>query len=230
MLVSADAVEDSICRLAQLARATGIHLIVATQRPSVDVVTGLIKANLPARIAFAVASQMDSRVILDSPGAETLLGRGDGLYMAPDNLRLVRMQGAWVSDDELRRIIQWWRAQAETLAWSPADVPDSVRWDALDRMVQPRLWVDPEQDLGDKAGETDELLDEAIDLVRREQRASVSMLQRHFRIGYTRAARIVDAMDERGVIGPPTGSSKPRDVLLPPAEEVDSDDVMAREA
>ncbi|MGC9359544.1 MAG: DNA translocase FtsK, partial [Anaerolineae bacterium] len=138
MLVSADAVEDSICRLAQLARATGIHLIVATQRPSVDVVTGLIKANLSARIAFAVASQTDSRVILDSPGAETLLGSGDGLYMAPDNVRLVRMQGAWVSDDELRRIIGWWQEQAEALDWSPADVPDGARWDASDRMVQPR--------------------------------------------------------------------------------------------
>lgn len=218
MLVSPDAVEDSICRLAQLARATGIHLIVATQRPSVDVVTGLIKANLPARIAFAVASQTDSRVILDSPGAEALLGRGDGLYLAPDSVRLLRMQGCWVSDDELRRLIGWWRAQAEALQWSPADVPDSARWDPSDRMVQPRLWVDPEEDL-DGDDEADELLEEAIELVRREQRASVSMLQRHFRIGYTRAARIVDAMDERGIIGPPTGSSKPRDVLLPVPEE-----------
>jgi len=230
MLVSADAVEDSICRLAQLARATGIHLVVATQRPSVDVVTGLIKANLPARIAFAVASQTDSRVILDSPGADALLGCGDGLYMAPDNVRLIRMQGAWVSDGELRRIIAWWQEQAEALDWSPADVPDSARWDASDRMVQPRLWVDPEQDLDTEDEETDELLEEAIELVREEQRASISMLQRHFRIGYTRAARIVDTMDERGVIGPPTGSSKPRDVLLSPPDEDDGSNVLSKGA
>ena len=222
MLVSADAVEASICRLAQLARATGIHLIVATQRPSVDVVTGLIKANLPARIAFAVASQTDSRVILDSPGAESLLGRGDGLYMAPDSVRLMRMQGCWVSDEELRRLIVWWQEQAQALHWSPADTPDSARWDASDRVVQPRLWVDPADDLPGDDDEDDDLLGEAIDLVCREQRASVSMLQRHFRIGYTRAARLVDALDEYGVIGPPTGSSKPRDVLLPsPDEPVD---------
>ena len=219
MLVSADAVEASICRLAQLARATGIHLIVATQRPSVDVVTGLIKANLPARIAFAVTSQTDSRVILDSPGAESLLGRGDGLYMAPDSVRLMRMQGCWVSDQELRRLIAWWQAQADALHWSPADAPDSARWDASDRAVQPRLWVDPEDNLPGDDDETDDLLEDAIELVRREQRASVSMLQRHFRIGYTRAARLVDDLDERGVIGPPTGSSKPRDVLLPAPDE-----------
>jgi DNA segregation ATPase FtsK/SpoIIIE, S-DNA-T family len=203
---------------------------VATQRPSVDVVTGLIKANLPARIAFAVASQTDSRVILDSPGAEALLGSGDGLYMAPDSIRLARMQGAWVSDEELSRIICWWQDQAEALHWSPADVPDSARWDASDRMVQPRLWVDPEQDPEFSGDETDELLDEAIELVREEQRASISMLQRHFRIGYTRAARIVDMMDERGVIGPPTGSSRPRDVLLRRSEEGSLNDAVSKGA
>jgi DNA segregation ATPase FtsK/SpoIIIE, S-DNA-T family len=216
MMVSPDEVERLVCRIAQLSRATGIHLVIATQRPSVDVVTGLIKANFPARLSFLVSSQVDSRVILDTPGAEKLLGQGDGLYMAPDSPKLARIQGCWVSDGELEAIAEHWRSQAP-----------------IRPMVEPREPVDPHKAIqrplwpGAKAeipveedSDEDPLLQEAIELVRREQRASVSFLQRGLRIGYTRASRLIDTLDERGIIGPATGTSKARDVLLP---ESDSD-------
>jgi len=218
MMVAPDEVERSICRIAQMARATGIHLVIATQRPSVDVVTGLIKANFPARIAFAVTSQVDSRVILDTPGAEKLLGRGDALYMAPDSPKLERIQACWVSDAELERLIDFWKDQA-------LDRPAyDVRLEPLPTSgVQKPLWPDIGTSQADEEDE-DPLLQEAIQIVRTEQRASISYLQRKLRIGYTRAARLVDLLEARGIIGPATGSSKAREVLLDADEEPDGQD------
>ncbi len=225
MMIAPDETERTITRLAQLARATGIHLVIATQRPSVDVVTGLIKANFPARIAFAVASNTDSRVILDQPGAERLLGRGDMLFQAPDAAAPVRLQGVFVSDGEIQRLVDYWRQQAgQTSAYAvPAgsEIPGAPV-DAIPRGV-PLKQVPMFEDMTPQE-KADPLLDEAIDLVRREGRASVSMLQRKFRIGYTRAARLVDAMQDKGIVGPPEGGTGVRQVLdygpaAPPKEE-----------
>lgn len=192
MMVASSEVEDAITRLAQMARAAGIHLIIATQRPSVDVITGIIKANIPSRIAFAVSSAVDSRTILDMGGAERLLGRGDMLYLPAGASKPVRVQGAFVSDHEVERIInsviEQQKAQYEE-AMIPTDEP-----------------------IVDVMDETDDLYDDAVQLVLEMQTASVSLLQRRFRIGYSRAARIVDQMEQRGVVGPPEGS-KPRQVL-----------------
>ncbi|MFH1085769.1 MAG: DNA translocase FtsK, partial [Chloroflexota bacterium] len=215
MMVAPEEVERSICRIAQLARATGIHLVVATQRPSVDVVTGLIKANFPARISFAVSSNVDSRVILDTPGADKLLGRGDGLYMAPDSAQLLRVQGCWVSDGELTSLVTAWRAQvgAQVGAQRGATVmsPGGL---SEPTAVQSPLWPDLSAPKAD-ARDEDPLLHEAIALVMEQQRASVSFLQRRLRIGYTRAARLVDLLEARGIVGPATGTSKLRDVIAP---------------
>jgi len=216
MMVAPEEVERLLCRIAQMARATGIHLVVATQRPSVDVVTGLIKANFPARIAFAVSSQIDSRVILDTPGAEKLLGRGDALFMAPDSPKLMRMQGCYVSDAELNRLVTFWQGQAaqagaRVVSLDGAEVAGAP-------LVQQALWPDmapkPEED---EDGE-DPLLKEAIALVTKERRASVSFLQRHLRIGYTRSARLVDILEAKGIVGPATSASKVRDVLVAPPD------------
>ena len=206
MMIAPDETEKTITRLAQLARATGIHLILATQRPSVDVVTGLIKANFPARIAFAVASNTDSRVILDQPGAERLLGRGDMLYQAPDAPAAARLQGVFVSDQEIHNLVEYWRNQAGTaspyaVAGTPADaIPSNIP------LKQTELW-----DEGKKDG--DPLFDEAVEIVRKEGRASVSMLQRRLRIGYTRASRIVDTMEDKKIVGPPEGATQMRPIL-----------------
>jgi S-DNA-T family DNA segregation ATPase FtsK/SpoIIIE len=209
MMVAADDVERLVCRIAQLSRATGIHLVIATQRPSVDVVTGLIKANFPARVAFLVSSQVDSRVILDAPGAEKLLGRGDALYMAPDSPKLMRIQGCFVSDDEINRLVSSWRGQAMPSARPPAaDGEDAER---SGPPLQPMLWPDVKAEQMQE--DQDPLLPQAIALVRDEGRASVSFLQRRLRIGYTRAARLIDLLEERGIIGEATGSSRPRDVI-----------------
>ena len=218
MMIAPNETESSITRLAQLARATGIHMILATQRPSVDVVTGLIKANFPARIAFAVASGVDSRVILDQPGAERLLGRGDMLYQAPDAPAPVRLQGVFVSDHEIQKLVEYWKTQAA--ASSPYAV-SGAPVDALPENVplkQKPLWEEEETTDGDP------LLNDAIDIIRREGRASVSMLQRRMRIGYTRAARLMDVMEERGIVGPPEGNTQVRQVLnygpaAPPKED-----------
>ena len=220
MMLAPQETEQSVTRLAQLARATGIHLILATQRPSVNVVTGLIKANFPARIAFAVASNVDSRVILDQTGAERLLGRGDLLFQAPDASSPVRLQGVYVSDNEIQRLVDSWRLEAmkqTTLRTSPATDMDV----SLPRGVplkQGPLWEDM------KPSDNDPLLDEAIDLVRREGRASITMLQRHMRIGYSRSARLIDAMEEKKIIGPTQAPSQLRDILdygptAPPPED-----------
>jgi S-DNA-T family DNA segregation ATPase FtsK/SpoIIIE len=208
MMIAPDETERTITRLAQLARATGIHMILATQRPSVDVVTGLIKANFPARIAFAVASNTDSRVILDQPGAERLLGRGDMLYQAPDAPAPLRLQGVFVSDHEIQKLVDFWHKQvggASPYAVA-GDVPAGAVPEGVPLKQQP-LWEGMEEREGDP------LLSEAIDIVRREGRASVSMLQRRLRIGYTRSARLVDQMEDKGIVGPPEGATQVRQVL-----------------
>jgi S-DNA-T family DNA segregation ATPase FtsK/SpoIIIE len=210
MMLAPDETERLITRMAQLARATGIHLVIATQRPSVDVVTGLIKANFPARIAFAVASSVDSRVILDQPGAERLLGRGDMLFQSPEAGSPVRMQGSFVSEPELARLIRFWKNAAmggdEThpmtsspTATLPLDSP----------LEQVPLWE--ELDVEDEP--QDALFNEAVGVVRGMRRASISLLQRRLRIGYTRAARLIDYMEEIGIIGPAQSGSQPREVL-----------------
>src|SRR5712691_11867164 len=195
MMTAPDEVERIICRLAQLARATGIHLVVATQRPSVDVVTGLIKANLPARIAFAVSSQVDSRTILDGVGAEKLLGRGDALYAPSDSAKQIRLQGTFVSDKEISNLVGFWRHQV------PAGVKEEV---SLNDLVQAAIEED----------ENDELLAEAREIVMASDRASTSLLQRKLRIGYNRAARLMDLLEDDGVVGPPEGNSRAREVLV----------------
>jgi S-DNA-T family DNA segregation ATPase FtsK/SpoIIIE len=218
MMIAPDETERTITRLAQLARATGIHMILATQRPSVDVVTGLIKANFPARVAFAVASGVDSRVILDQPGAERLLGRGDMLFQAPDAASPARLQGVFVSDFEIQKLVEFWRSQ--TTPATPYAAPGAPV-DAVPEHVplkQKPLWEDMEPTDGDP------LLSEAIDLVRRAGHASVSMLQRRMRIGYTRASRLVDVMEERGIVSPPEANNQVRQILdygpaAPPADD-----------
>jgi len=220
MMLSPDETERTVTRLAQLARATGIHLVIATQRPSVDVVTGLIKANFPARIAFAVASGVDSRVILDQPGAERLLGRGDMLFQAPDAAEPVRLQGVFVSDGEIQRLVSYWQGFSGTLQPAPTAAGGVV--DALPAGVplkQIPLWEEMQAE-----EDADPLLKEAIDLSRRQGRSSISMLQRRLRIGYTRAARLVETMEERGIVGPPDPSTGTREILdygpaAPPVDE-----------
>ncbi|MCI0348951.1 MAG: DNA translocase FtsK, partial [Acidobacteriales bacterium] len=257
MMLAPEETERTITRIAALARATGIHLVIATQRPSVDIITGLIKANFPARIAFAVAGGVDSRVILDQPGAERLLGRGDMLYMSGDSPAPVRLQGVFVSDMEINNIVRYWKMQALqqpepkpislTPSYKPADnllevkprgerVAQQAFWDRND--VPPPSVVrspaaavsrddDDENDddsplhlttdelLGDiEDGAEDELYEKAVEMVRRLDKASISLLQRRLRIGYTRAARLIDVMEARGIVGPARdGSSKPREVL-----------------
>jgi S-DNA-T family DNA segregation ATPase FtsK/SpoIIIE len=201
MMLAPDEVERYVCRIAQMARATGIHLVIATQRPSVDVVTGLIKANFPTRIAFAVTSQVDSRVILDTAGAERLLGRGDMLYMATDSPKLVRLQGCFVSDIELRNLVNYWKASVSTSIQAANDKVQAEE-------VQTRL---PWADIMEEANK-DDLLEEAIKLVVESGRVSTSLLQRRLGIGYPRASRLMDQLEEEGVIGPAEGS-KPREVL-----------------
>ena len=201
MMVAPDEVERSICRIAQMARATGIHAVIATQRPSVDVVTGLIKANFPARISFAVTSQTDSRVIIDSGGAEKLLGRGDMLFMSPDSSKLVRLQGCYVSDKELAALVRYWKGVR--IAQEPA-LPQEV--------VQQQMWAEIEA-AEEQANQEDDLLPKAIAIVQEHERASISMLQRRLRIGYSRAARLIDIMEKQGIIGPAPGGSGTREVL-----------------
>ncbi|MBN1993438.1 MAG: DNA translocase FtsK [Anaerolineae bacterium] len=201
MMLAPDEVERHICRIAQMARATGIHLVIATQRPSVDVVTGLIKANFPTRLAFAVTSQIDSRVILDSPGAEKLLGRGDMLYMATDSPKLARLQGCFVSDAEIRNLVKYWQAAGGTSS-------QAVGSRGQVEETQTKL---PWADIMAEANK-DDMLEEAIKLVVESGRVSTSLLQRRLGIGYPRASRLIDQLEEEGVIGPAEGS-RPREVL-----------------
>lgn len=194
MMVAAAEVEDAICRLAQMARAAGMYLIIATQRPSVDVITGLIKANVPSRISFAVSSQVDSRTILDMGGAERLIGKGDMLYYPIGASKPVRAQGAWISDKEVEALVEFWKKQGEP-KYEEAVQEETVDFNLLSEHDE------------------DELLEDAIRLVVENGQASISMLQRRFRIGYSRAARLIDVMEVRGIVGSHQGS-KPREVLI----------------
>ncbi len=197
MMVSSADVEASIARLAQMARAVGIHLIVATQRPSVDVLTGTIKANFPCRISYATATRHDSRTILDQVGAERLLGRGDMLFMPPGTSRVLRLHGALVSEQETAALVRWLKKRG---------APE----------LDPKVLADPEEKRGSAAGGDgdDDMFDVAARLVVAERQASASFLQRRLRVGFSRAARLIDIMEREGLLGPPQGS-KPREVLVP---------------
>jgi S-DNA-T family DNA segregation ATPase FtsK/SpoIIIE len=199
MLFAPAEVEDTVCRIAQMARATGIHLVLATQRPSVDVLTGLIKANIPCRISFAVSSMTDSRVILDTPGAERLLGRGDMLYIPTDQSKPTRIQGPFISDQEVNRLVQFLKEQGE------------VSYD--EKIVTRPIPVSGSSSVLVNGKERDELFDEAAKLVIEAQKASASFLQRRLRLGYARAARILDQLEAAGIVGQPAGS-KSREVLV----------------
>ena len=203
MILAPAEIETSIARLAQLARAAGIHLIIATQRPSVNVITGVIKANLPSRIAFQVASQVDSRTILDTKGAETLIGRGDMLFSPPGTSRLVRAQGAYVGDEEVHDIVEFLKRNG------PPQYAHAVQ-QQIDR-ASSEDEEEEEADDGD-AGSDEELYSRALDVLKSTRRASTSMLQRRLRIGYNRAARIMEMMEEKGIVGPENGSS-PREII-----------------
>jgi S-DNA-T family DNA segregation ATPase FtsK/SpoIIIE len=191
-------VEDAIMRLAQMARAAGIHLIVATQRPSVDVITGLIKANLPARISFQVSSKTDSRTILDANGAENLLGMGDMLFLPPGTSHLIRVHGCFVSEAEIKRVVDFVKKQAkpnyELLAQRVKEVAEAA-------------------ETSNEESERDELYDRAVELVQMNGQASTSFLQRRLRVGYNRAARMIEMMEEDGIVAPADGA-KPREVLV----------------
>jgi len=199
MMSAPDQTEHNLVRLAQMARATGIHLVVATQRPSTDVVTGLIKANFPARLAFAVASGVDSRVILDVAGAETLLGRGDMLFLNPEVGNPIRAQGLIVTDQEIERVIAHWQKMTPEKDVKPP-------WEAMLSEVEAE-------------GSDEVLVEQAITLLKKEQRASASLLQRRLRVGYPRAARLLDQLEEMGVVGPSTGGGRDREVLVEPDED-----------
>jgi len=203
MMVDTNGVEESITRLAQMARAVGIHLILATQRPSVDVITGLIKANFPARISFRVASKVDSRTILDTNGSESLLGRGDMLYLPAGSSRLHRIHGPYVTETEITTVCDFWREQAKAIY--------------NEELLKPPKDENASSGAGAGASDTgddvdDDLYQDAVRVVLEAGRASTSTLQRRLRVGYGRAARLIDLMEKDGIVGPPDGS-KPREVL-----------------
>jgi S-DNA-T family DNA segregation ATPase FtsK/SpoIIIE len=202
MMVSSREVEDALTRIAQMARAAGIHLIVATQRPSVDVLTGVIKANFPARLSFQVTSKIDSRTILDANGAEQLLGRGDMLFLAPGTSKPQRVQSAYVSEEEINRLVDTWKSL------------EQPHYD--DHFLDP---VDEHTAVDEQ--EYDEKYDEAVALVAATGQASISMIQRRLRVGYNRAARMIEIMEREGVVGPADGV-KPRDVLVRKAYDTDA--------
>jgi DNA segregation ATPase FtsK/SpoIIIE, S-DNA-T family len=212
MMVAGREVEEAIVRIAQMARAVGIHLVIATQRPSVDVITGVIKANVPSRLAFSVASQTDSRVILDGAGAEKLIGMGDMLVVTAKEPRPQRIQGAWVAEEEIHQVVDWVRRQRE------AEYKDR---EVLEAAAEAAAASAVEED-----DEDDELVRQATELVVRSQLGSTSMLQRKLRIGFARAGRVMDILENRGVVGPSVGS-KARDVLM---TETELDDALAAES
>jgi S-DNA-T family DNA segregation ATPase FtsK/SpoIIIE len=199
MMLAPDEVEKTICRIAQMARATGIHLVMATQRPSVDVVTGLIKANFPARISFATVSQTDSRVILDMPGAETLLGNGDMLYLAADAGYPVRVQGSFVSEEEVEQVVSFWHDQVGMLE-------EEAPWE---RMMRP----EERDSIIDEHNVDEDILQQAIAVVQEAGSASASLLQRRLRIGHPRAARLIQVMEEMGIVGPQEAAGRTRRVI-----------------
>ena len=234
MMNASDETESAIVRLAQKARAIGIHLVVATQRPSADVITGVIKANFPTRISFTVASSVDSRVILDTSGAETLLGKGDLLYLHPEVGHPVRAQGVMVSDHEIRKVIAWWQKQEQQESTARLDLGlDTVKTpittgledpepDATDEVPWEKEVQSQDQDNGDEA-----LIKQATELVRVKRRASASYLQRHLRLGYPRAAWLIEELESRGVLGPPAGSRREREILLPePGDEDETEEMV----
>jgi S-DNA-T family DNA segregation ATPase FtsK/SpoIIIE len=202
MMLERANVEECITRLAQMARAVGMHLVLATQRPSVDVITGLIKANFPSRISFRVATRVDSRTVLDSMGAEHLLGKGDMLFLPPGSSRLTRVHGAFVTEAETNRVVDFWKEQA------------TPEYDQTFLMAPPSD-EDEEEDGEAFDGDEDPMYQDAVRVVLEMGKASTSTLQRRLRLGYGRAARILDMMQREGIIGPPDGS-KPREVLKPP--------------
>jgi S-DNA-T family DNA segregation ATPase FtsK/SpoIIIE len=206
MMVVGKTAEQLIARIAQKARAAGIHMLLATQRPSVDVITGLIKANISSRVAFQVASKMDSRVILDQGGAEQLLGKGDMLYLAPGTSIPQRVHGAFVGDDEVKRVADDWRQRGK------ADYLEEVTKEEGAVAGMPGIASD------DDDAEKDELYDEAVAFVAQSRRASISAVQRRLRIGYNRAARMIETMEETGVLSP-MASNGNREVLIPPPPE-----------
>jgi S-DNA-T family DNA segregation ATPase FtsK/SpoIIIE len=215
MMVDTNNVEESITRLAQMARAVGIHLILATQRPSVDVITGLIKANFPARISFRVASKVDSRTILDSNGSESLLGKGDMLYLPAGSARLHRIHGPLVSEDEIVAVCDFWRQQAEAkynerLLEAPKDDDGNATGNGKKAGSSSRTNVD--EDPATSEGIDDDLYQDAVRVCCEMGRASTSTLQRRLRIGYGRAAHLIDLMEKDGIVGPPDGT-RPREVL-----------------
>jgi S-DNA-T family DNA segregation ATPase FtsK/SpoIIIE len=209
MLADGAEIENCVARLAQLSRAVGIHMILSTQRPSVNVITGTIKANFPARIAFQVAQKVDSRTILDTVGADKLLGRGDMLYLPPGSSKLIRAQGSLTSDEEINRITEFIKQQG---------TPDYV--EEIKEKLEKKAVVGAVDD----GSEDDDMLEQAIQIIRETKRASTSSLQRRLRIGYTRAARMMDILEERGIIGPPRGSD-PREILIDLDGEIPNNDV-----
>jgi S-DNA-T family DNA segregation ATPase FtsK/SpoIIIE len=209
MMLAPEETEKSVTRLAQLARATGIHLIISTQRPSVDVVTGIIKANFPARVAFMVASGTDSRVILDKPGAEALLGRGDMLYQAPDAPAPVRLQGVYVSDSEIQRLVDSWRLISANRRAEGAPELLNATFDVIPSGTPLRQT----SFFGEDPRSGDPMLQKAADVVRKEGKASISMLQRKLQVGYNRAARLIDTLEEQKIIGPQQPGLQVREVL-----------------
>ena len=210
MLVAAKEVEDSICRVAQMGRAAGMHLVIATQRPSADVITGLMKANIPSRIAFAVASSMESRIILDNPGAEKLVGKGDMLYAPLGEGKPRRVQGCFITAEEIERVVDFVKEKGET-AYSE----DVMR--QIEQVVQDKDKKSAPAEAASGSDDGDELLPAAVEVVLETGQASVSMLQRRLKLGYSRAARLVDQMEERGIVGPFEGS-KPRQLLIDKAK------------
>ena len=201
MMLERAGVEESVTRLAQMARAVGMHLVLATQRPSVDVITGLIKANFPARISFRVATRVDSRTILDVMGAEHLLGKGDMLFLPPGSARLIRVHGSFVTEDETQKVVEFWKQQAE---------PD---YDQSFLIAPPSDDIDEPAEVFD--GDEDPLYQDAVRVILEVGKASTSVLQRRLKLGYGRAARILDMMQREGIVGPPDGP-KPREVLKRP--------------
>ena len=212
MMVAAKEVEDSILRITQKARAAGIHLIVATQRPSTEVITGLIKANIPSRIAFAVGSGIDSRTILDQVGAEKLLGKGDMFFLPIGMNSPIRIQGSFITDDEIKKIID------HTVAQQKACYSDTFLNLEVEKPVE-EVEVDTSN-----ANDEESLYDEIVNFVIKTQKASASLLQRKLKIGYNKAATMIDMLEENGIIGPPTGNSKPREVLVQFSEDMEGEE------
>jgi len=210
MLVAAKEVEESICRIAQMGRAAGIHLVIATQRPSADVITGLMKANIPSRIAFAVASAMESRIILDTQGAEKLVGKGDMLYAPLGQGKPKRVQGCFISDEEVQRVVDF--IAKDSTANYDSSVIAQIEENSKQSGKQSSGGA-AAADSQDSEEACDEMLTQAVDVIMETGQASVSMLQRRLKLGYARAARIVDEMEERGIVGPFSGS-KPRELLI----------------